>query len=359
MGARMKIEGSYRIEVERDNLAVARTVSVPVKAEDGEIVLGVDRFALTANNLTYAVHGADFGYWRAYPASDDSHGVVPVWGFGTVLQSGHPDMRAGQRFWGFLPSANYARLRPTQVTASGFSDVSGARSEMAPVYTRFLPARVPARTDEEELACLFQPLFATGFLIDTALGQPMRAPMVVMTSASSKTAMAAAWALRQRGGIEVIGLTSSRNRRFVEETGYYHRALPYSEIDTLDADAPAVLVDFAGDRRLVGLVHARMRGLVASLIVGDTHWDSPPPSEPLPGPEPELFFAPSVWSAAAEAEGADVLEARMADARGRFLESTRAWLTIRRLEGAKGWIEAFDAIRKGEADPAIGTIIIP
>ncbi|MFN7175389.1 MAG: DUF2855 family protein [Thermaurantiacus sp.] len=355
----MKIEGSYRIEVERDNLAVSRTVSVPVKAEDSEIVLGVDRFALTANNLTYAVHGADFGYWRAYPASDDAHGVVPVWGFATVLQSGHAEIRAGQRFWGFLPSATYARLRPTHVSESGFSDVSGARSEMAPVYTRFLSARVPARPDEEELACLFQPLFATGFLIDAALGKSPDVRTVIMTSASSKTAMAAAWSLRQRDGIEVIGLTSSRNRRFVEETGYYHRSLAYSNFDAIASEAPAALVDFAGDRRLVGLIHAHMPDLRKSFIVGDTHWDSVESPVQLPGPAQELFFAPTVWAETAEAEGPEAFDARLAEARAQFLASTRGWLTIDRREGPTGWQSAFEAIRTGQANPAVGTIIIP
>jgi hypothetical protein len=355
----MKIEGSYRIEVERDNLGVMRTVSAPLKAEEGEIVLGVDRFALTANNLTYAVHGAAFGYWRAYPASDDAHGVVPVWGFATVLQSGHADIRPGQRFWGFLPSANYARLRPTHVNANGFSDISGARSEMAPVYTRFLAAGVPARPEEEDLACLLQPLFATGFLIDAAIAKADNVQTVVMTSASAKTAMAAAWALRQREGLKVVGLTSSRNRRFVEDTGYYHQALPYSAIDSLDPDSPAALVDFAGDRRFVGLVHAAMRGLVKSFIVGDTHWDSPPASEPLAGPPQELFFAPTVWAETAEAEGPEAFDARMGEARRRFYESASAWLCVERKEGAGGWQSGFQALRTGQADPAVGTIIIP
>lgn len=355
----MKVEGSYRIEVERDNPALSRTVSVPVKAEEGEIVLGVDRFALTANNLTYAVHGSDFGYWRAYPASDDAHGVVPVWGFGTVLQSGHANIRPGQRFWGFLPSANYARLRPTAVSAGGFSDVTGGRAEMAPVYTRFLPARVPARPQEEELACLFQPLFATGFLIDAAIAKVQGARTMVLTSASAKTALATAWSLRQREGIELVGLTSSRNRRFVEKTGLYHQVLTYSAIDALDPATPAVLVDFAGDRGLVGQVHARMGGLVKSLIVGDTHWDSPASGDPLPGPPQELFFAPTVWAEMAEAEGREAFDARMGAARDRFLESASGWISIDRREGPAGWQSAFDALRTGRADPAAGIIIIP
>jgi hypothetical protein len=355
----MKIEGSYRIEVERDDLSRHRAVSVPMKAENGDLVAAIDRFALTANNVTYAIHGADFGYWRAWPASDDRHGVVPVWGFATIVQGTHAHLRAGQRFWGFWPSASHARLQPERVSESGFHDVSGARSEMAPVYTRFAAATSPARPEEEDRLCLFQPLFATGFLIDAQLGAGPVAPQVVMTSASSKTALAAAWCLKQRGSVEVIGLTSTRHLGFAESTGCYHKVLAYPMLEQLSADVPAVLVDIAGDPHLAGLIHARMQGLVASLIVGDTHRAGAQSPANLPGPARTLFFAPGVWQDVAGAEGAQSLEARMDRARAAFLESTRAWLAIRRFEGATGWAEAFGQLLAGSASPAEGYIVIP
>ena len=41
----------------------------------------VDRFALTANNITYAVMGNQLKYWSLFPAPS-GFGIVPVWGFG-------------------------------------------------------------------------------------------------------------------------------------------------------------------------------------------------------------------------------------------------------------------------------------
>ncbi|MEQ1820493.1 MAG: DUF2855 family protein, partial [Terricaulis sp.] len=49
--------------------------------------LKLDLFALTSNNVTYAAMGTGMlGYWDFFPASE-GFGKVPVWGFGTVIES--------------------------------------------------------------------------------------------------------------------------------------------------------------------------------------------------------------------------------------------------------------------------------
>ena len=53
---------------------------------DGEALLSVDRFAITANNITYGVAGDMIGYWQFFPA-DEPFGRIPVWGIGTVQES--------------------------------------------------------------------------------------------------------------------------------------------------------------------------------------------------------------------------------------------------------------------------------
>lgn len=359
----MKLEGSYRIEVERADLGRSRIVPAPMKAEPGTIIASIDRFALTANNVTYAVHGADLGYWRAWPATEDGYGVVPVWGFATIAQGEAEGIRPGMRFWGFWPSANYARLHPGPAGPQGFSDTSGARAGLAPVYTRFLPAPIPARPEEEDLLAVFQPLFGTGFLIERALGGRETIPTIVMTSASSKTALAAAWCLKRRGGHELVGLTSERHLAFVAGTGCFDRVLPYAAIEELPADRGAALVDLAGDPALVDRIHRRMAGLAESWIVGDTHRTGTGAGTgqagALPGPARQLFFAPAVWQALAEKTGAPALEAALADAREAFLLASRAWFSIRRLEGPEGWRDAFRALLSGAADPAVGFVVIP
>ena len=74
------------MEVRKTNLGDMRAVGAeaPPFAE-GEARLRVERFALTANNVTYGVVGDRIGYWRFFPASDDAWGVIPVWGTAEVI----------------------------------------------------------------------------------------------------------------------------------------------------------------------------------------------------------------------------------------------------------------------------------
>jgi hypothetical protein len=37
---------------------------------DGQVLFSVDRFAFTANNISYALAGDMLGYWRFIPAPD-------------------------------------------------------------------------------------------------------------------------------------------------------------------------------------------------------------------------------------------------------------------------------------------------
>ena len=51
---------------------------------EGEVVLALDRFSLTTNNITYAAYGDAIGYWKVFPTGRDDYGLMPVWGFADV-----------------------------------------------------------------------------------------------------------------------------------------------------------------------------------------------------------------------------------------------------------------------------------
>ena len=55
--------------------------------EEGQVRLGVDQVAFTANNITYAVMGEQFGYWHFFPTIPEEYGVIPVWGFADIIKS--------------------------------------------------------------------------------------------------------------------------------------------------------------------------------------------------------------------------------------------------------------------------------
>lgn len=349
----------YRIERHRERLAEARVSEFDISPEDGEIIAHVDLAALTANNVTYAVMGgAPFHYWNFFPATDDSWGVVPLWGYATVSESRHPDIAVGARFFGYWPSATHLKLQPGPLKAGGFADMASHRQGLAPVYNNYRPAG-GSTGDQDELTALFQPLYGTGFVLAHALKADAEAGRhVILTSASSKTALATAWNLAQAGH-PAIGLTSAGNKAFAEATGYYRAVLSYEELSELDAGAPSVVVDFAGNGALQAALHTHLKALAASHIVGNTDWKAPPPTAALPGPQPELFFAPTHWEARAKAIGPVAFDAELAASLKAFVETAHDWLTLRHLSGADAYLESFTGLMAGSSNPSEGLIWRP
>ena len=81
----------------------------------------VDRFALTANNITYAVLGDQLKYWQLFPAPD-GFGIVPVGGFGDVIASRHPGIAEGERLFGYFPMASHLVIAADAVHPRGLRD---------------------------------------------------------------------------------------------------------------------------------------------------------------------------------------------------------------------------------------------
>ena len=58
------------LEVDRHDLHRMRALETPARPlQPGEARLRIDRFGLTANNITYAVFGDAMGYWQFFPAT--------------------------------------------------------------------------------------------------------------------------------------------------------------------------------------------------------------------------------------------------------------------------------------------------
>lgn len=182
--------------VNRANLSECRFVDVPAAANvdlaAGELLIAVDRFALTANNVTYAVAGDMLNYWSFFPAQA-GWGRIPVWGFGDVVQSKHDAVQTGERLYGYYPMSSWLKIRPESVTPAAIVDGSAHRKDLPPIYNQYLRTAVDRLYERatEERQMLFRPLFLTAFLLDDYLaeGDLFGASAVVLTSASSKTAI--------------------------------------------------------------------------------------------------------------------------------------------------------------------------
>src|SRR5262249_31927164 len=161
-----------------------------------------------------AVMGEAMSYWDFFPAGDD-WGRVPMWGFAEVEHSEAEGVETGTRLYGYLPPSSHLLVTPASVDEQGFVDGSPHRATLPSAYNWYAATTTDPfyRADTEEMQMLLRPLFFTSFLIDDQLdddGLTGRGPIVI-SSASSKTAIGAAFLLAQREGVELIGLTSPRS----------------------------------------------------------------------------------------------------------------------------------------------------
>jgi hypothetical protein len=340
--------------VRRDDLRECRVAeSTPPQLQPGQALLRVESFGLTANNITYAVMGEAMSYWDFFPA-EGGWGRVPMWGFAEVERSEAEGVEPGTRAYGYLPPSSHLVVAPAQADATGFVDGSPHRAALPSAYHRYLASGTDPfyRADTEDIQMLLRPLFFTSFLIDDQLaddGLTGRGPIVI-SSASSKTAIAAAFLLGQRPGVELIGLTSPRSVEFVAGLGIYGRTVTYDEVDSLER-GPATFVDIAGDGAVRQAVHSHYGDdLAHSMAVGVTHWEElGAAAGKLPGPAPVLFFAPDRVVKRAKDWGRAGLETNVANAWHPFCD----WIG-ERLEVVHG--QGFGAVRSTYLDVLEGRV---
>lgn len=268
---------------------------------EGEILVAIDKFALTANNVSYAASGDMIGYWRFFPTHDDPWGKVPVWGMADVVASRCPDIAVGERLYGFFPMASHLIMAPGNIRPQGFSDMQPHRQELPGLYNHYArtgaePAALRAVENER---CVYFPLFMTGYVIADLLSDSdwFGAEQIIIGSVSSKTGFGLASFLKVFGYPgQVVGLTSAGNKAFVESLAITDRVAGYDELATF-SQQPSVFVDMAGDKAVRIQLHQHLEdNMKASLMVGATHWDAWRPddmSAPLPGAAPAFFFAPA------------------------------------------------------------------
>ena len=347
-------------EIRRGELGETRFVDSEAPTPGpGEALLTVDSFGLTTNNITYAVMGEEMNYWDFFPASQPDRGRLPVWGFADVSASNHPDLGVGTRVYGYFPLADHLVVQPGRVNEKGFLDTSAHRKPLPSAYQGYRatdadPIYDKAKEDEQ---ILFWPLFYTSFLVDDFLADEdfFGAGTMLLSSASSKTAIIAAYLLAQREGIEVVGLTSPGNTEFVAGLKIYDKVVTYDDVGSLP-EGDAVYVDFSGDGNVRRSVHECFGDRLAhSASVGMTHWDQMAAgSGELPGPKPEFFFAPTRIKKRGSDWGTAKLDENVCAAWTPFAEWTSGWLKVAPISGEDEIKRVYLEILDGNVDPKVG-----
>src|SRR3984893_15261475 len=297
------------------------------------LLVKIDRFAFTANNITYAVLGDELKYWQLFPAPP-GFGNIPVWGFGDVIASKHPGVVEGERLFGYFPMATHLVIEAADVGKRTLRDGAAHRQGVAPVYNAY--ARVsfdPAFAGRQgDYQALLRPLFMLSFLVDDYLDEHgfYGARSVMLSSASSKTAFGLAHLLHTlRRDIRVIGLTSAANTDFVSSLGCYDEVVTYDRVTSLPSDSPVAFVDMAGNSELRAKLHQHFGDQMKySGRIGLTHRSSLPDEPRLPGAKPTWFSAPDQIPKRAKEWGPGGVDRRFRAAWSGFAPMLDRWLKV-------------------------------
>ncbi len=354
---------TWALSIDRKTITDVQLVEEATRAlEPGETRLAVHSFALTANNITYAAFGDAMRYWDFFPGAD-GRCRLPVWGFAEVAESRVDSLTVGERIYGYFPAGSELIVQPGKISPGAFIDMAPHRAELPPAYNNYVRCSADPgwSADGEPAQMVLQPLFITAWLLDFFLRDPdnglTEAP-VLLTSASSKTAIALAFALKAGGGRQAIGLTSARNADFVAGLGLYDAVATYDSLDALAPSTPAVIVDFAGDAGLNRKLHEGLAGLLAANIrVGGAHWEHSAPPRDLPPPKPQFFFAPDAARALIQQWGAEAFNQRYKVAWRDFAEAASHFFDFRSAAGGEGALSVYRALLDGQSSPRDGMTI--
>ena len=348
-----------------DYRATKAVVLTLPELSQGEVLVKIDKFGLTANNVSYAVSGDAIGYWSYYPTAEAGWGNVPVWACATVVESKCSEVPVGDQLWGFLPMASHAVLQPGHIAKDQFIDIAEHRAQLPALYNGY------RRTQAEEAflselsneRCLMFPLFATSYIIADYLidNNFFGAEQVVIGSVSSKTGLGLAKMLFDNDKVttKVVGMTSAGNVGFVEGLECCDQIVIYGNEASIDTSKPTAYVDMSGNAALTTTLHTQFGdNLVESCMVGASHWDKRGKISKLPGAKPTFFFAPGQFAKRDQEWGVGVAWANAMQASAKVAQSVKGDISIDWIHGADDLATAWAELLDNKVPPSRGLMVV-
>ncbi len=356
----------------KSNLAKSRIANqASTRIHDNEILVRIEKYAFTANNITYGVAGDTIGYWKFFPAvdnEDNTWGCIPMWGFGEVIESNCDDITNGERLFGYFPAADYLTLTPIKVSNHNFTDGKEHRRELPAVYNNYI--RLAGEQDHDAsmdaIRALLFPLHITAFCLCDSLADEsyLGASQIIVVSASSKTAIGLAQGLTEsQNAPKIIGLTSRKNLEFVKNLGCYDEVVTYDELQKVDCSQGSVMVDMAGSREILGTLHRELGdNMLKCLTVGMTHWDNGTTAEDALGQamlreRTEFFFAPAHIQKRIGEWGHDGYAKKTNAFMAKRAIQSKDWMQIIEINGLDQFIPIYEAMVGGNINPNEGIIV--
>ena len=341
--------------------------------DENEVLLKVEKFSFTANNVTYGVAGDAIGYWQFFPPTENLNnewGCIPMWGFAEVVSSNNDDIKNGERIFGYFPPANNLLVNPIKISPQSFIDGKEHRKELPPVYNNYVRLNGEENYDSsmDNVRALLFPLHITAFCLCDALEEQAYegASQVIIISASSKTGIGLAQGLADNADSpKIVGLTSTNNTNFLEELGCYDEVISYDQLEKINNQDLSVMVDMSGNREILSSIQDSLgNNMVKCLTVGMTHWNKGGTVEDALAEaelqdRTEFFFAPSHIQKRNSDWGVEGYNKRTSIFMSKRAEQSREWMQIKEISGLDKFIQTYQEIVSGDIKPNEGIIVLP
>ena len=361
-----------QLQTLKSDLLKTRIIESPNDSiNNDEIIVAIENFAFTTNNVTYGVAGDTIGYWQFFKTTQDLNkewGCIPVWGFAKVIQSSNSNIIEGERLFGYFPPGDTLVIHPIKITDQGFSDGKDHRKDLPAVYNNYIRVNGDNNYDpsKDNLRSLLFPLHITSFCICDALEDEayLDADQIIVVSASSKTAIGLAQGLKDSEETpNIIGLTSSKNTNFVTKLGCYDQVISYDQLSSIDSDLKTVMVDMAGSREILGTLHGSLgNNMLKCYTVGMTHWENEVTAEDALGQamlreRTEFFFAPAHIQKRFKDWGYEGYNQRTNEFMTKRSNQSKDWMSVIEIDGIENFIETYNQIVIGNINPNEGIIV--
>lgn len=358
-----------QFQIKKTDFASSRIISKEsvenTTLNKGEVLVKIEQFGYSTNNITYAAVGELMSYWRFFPPlgkNTDEWGVTPVWGFAEVTASNTKGVPVGDRLFGYFPPASHLIMTPVGINQQRLIDGTAHRSKLPAVYNvyRRVNNEKGYNKSMDKFRMLLFPLHLTSFCLwDLCKTKEWyRAKQILVLSASSKTSTGLGFALKSDASSPpVIGITSAKNLEAVEKMELYDGVITYQDIANVKA-IPTLIIDMSGNLEVLTALENHLGSSLHYCIqVGLTHWENTGEISKKMAKKSEFFFAPGHIQQRMKDWGADKFERKSAGFLKNCAKSTASWLTFKELDGLEGLQQVHPDVCAGKISPTEGLIV--
>jgi len=288
------------------------------------------------------------------------------WGYARVMESECPKVPVGTRLYGLFPPSKYLIQkiqRTVPANRNGDCALVEFLNDQCPFdLIRFKEYEVvesdptPEALLTEDWRCATKELYTMAFYMDEQLlVETGMINSVIISCASSKTAVALAYVLRMRDMRNVWGLTSKEHLEFVKSTDLYHKVFTYDEVESLPNDSTVVYMDFRCDGDLRHAILTRMStNLMHSMVIGPAMFQKRMKDQLFEVKKRETLFNEATWRErrrmVAEVTKTGRNE-KLKYSYKAFVERVKTWTKLRHLGGAEAMKQVYADIYENKAPP--------